>query len=546
MHRKLIAFGLAAWPLTVWGQKPVISPGGMVNAASYSTSYTSTGSHTIGDGSIAIIFGTNLAASTLTANTVPLPISLGSTSVSVYGIAAPLFYVSPTQINFQMPSPGDNTPGTSTVSGIVVTTAGGASDPYPLGGADSPLGIFTLDGSGCGRAAISNVGSDGSTSLNSPANSISPGGYLSVYGTGIGIVAFSPGYLPDGYPTPSSPLTYGFGAGASYDFVGDGTPALWEGRAPGLIGVDQFNVHVPETAREGCAVPFQVATADGISQPVTIAVRNGGGPCVDPPTAGYGQITWEKAVSATAANVAMQTETATVSLQASPGMQAPATPVFAEGGTLPNSLVDFGASCPIPGYRSLRAGTVTVQCPGFGPATASVAPLRQGQVSGLTVYQAALPAGTIQSGNFTVAATGGADVGGFQSGVRIGSDIRITTSLAGIVFPCNQPVTINWTGGDSNAWVTVRQIEGTDAASGPISTLQARASDGTITIPHLPYRGGDFPPSSCGGGNTAIKLIIEVDPDPSQTPVFSAAGLSLGGKHLWRYTYSFDATLEEW
>ena len=73
--------------------------------------------------------------------------------------------------------------------------------------------------------------------------------------------------------------------------------AAWSGLAPGFAGLDQSNVKVPATAREGCAVPIQAAYYDnspGISQPVTIAIRNGGGPCVDPPSAGYGQITWQK------------------------------------------------------------------------------------------------------------------------------------------------------------------------------------------------------------------------------------------------------------
>ena len=57
-------------------------------------------------------------------------------------------------------------------------TAAGASDPYLEQGTDSSMGIFTLDGSGCGRGAILNVSSGGTVSLNSPANSVSPGGYF--------------------------------------------------------------------------------------------------------------------------------------------------------------------------------------------------------------------------------------------------------------------------------------------------------------------------------------------------------------------------------
>jgi hypothetical protein len=35
-------------------------------------------------------------------------------------------------------------------------------------------------------------------------------------------------------------------------------------------------------------------------------------------------------------------------------------------------------------------------------------------------------------------------------------------------------------------------------------------------------------------------MVIDVVPDPSQIPSFSASGLSLGGKHVWKYTYNFE------
>jgi len=528
MTGKRVLVGLMLWPLAVWGQKPVIST--VVNAASYSRSFTSSGVHNITAGSIATIFGTNLAASTQTANTVPLPISLGGAKVVFQGIAAPLFYVSPSQINFQAPS---NALGNN--GGIVVTTSTGSSDPYLLQGTDSALGIFTLDGSGCGQGLISNVSSDGTVSLNSMANSISPGEYLTVYGTGLFIQAYKP---TDGSAAPSYPLArsdstvVGVFDSAIDDTFDSYFSNFWSGLAPGMIGVDQMNVRVPETTREGCAVPFQVlaATEGNISQPVTLAVRQGGGACVDPPVAGYGQITWEKAVNTTAAGAA-ETDTVTVSLQAAPGMQPPSLLSPA----LETNVYYFGASCPIPGYRSLDAGTVTVQGSGFGPVTAPVAPLQKGQVSGLTVYQAALPAGSIQSGKFTAAATGGADAGGFRATTQIGPEIQFATALEGTSFPCYQSVKIGWTGGDPSAWVTVRQVFPSWDSYSFDHAFQARVSDGTISVPNVN--------NPCKIPGSPIKLVIEVTPDPSEVAAFSAPGLSLGGTLLWKYTYTFDAFL---
>ncbi|MBM3756472.1 MAG: hypothetical protein FJW38_21095, partial [Acidobacteria bacterium] len=75
---------------------PVISTGGVVNAASFVGA-------SLGPGAVASIFGTSLALSTASASSVPLPATLGGVRVIVNGRAAPLFYVSPGQINFQLP-----------------------------------------------------------------------------------------------------------------------------------------------------------------------------------------------------------------------------------------------------------------------------------------------------------------------------------------------------------------------------------------------------------------------------------------------------------
>src|SRR5258708_4002174 len=321
MKRALVC--MFTWSASAWAQQPVISPGGVVNAASYTAGISplttsgfpqTGGGPALSAGSLASIFGSNLAATTSSAQP-PLPIQLGGTSVSVNGIAAPLLFVSPNQIDFQVPSPGDMVPGVSSAAGIVVATAAGQSAPYQLAaGSTAAPGIFTVNSTGCGLGAVLNVAADGGVSLNSPTNSAAPGTFISIYGTGNGSVLNSP---PDGTPAPASPLAVSLG-GASplFDFSEGGNegPTFWIGRAPALVGVDQFNFLVPATARQGCAVPLQIENGN-ISAPVTISIASGGGPCSDPPAQSYGEITWEKTTTMGTGTPTTTTETVTVSIQ---------------------------------------------------------------------------------------------------------------------------------------------------------------------------------------------------------------------------------------
>src|SRR5438876_5231575 len=91
-----------------------ISPNGIVNGASLQPP--------VAPGSVISILGTNLAASTAGSSSVPLPTTIVGTSVLVNGTPAPLFFVSPSQINAQLPY--EIQPGPAT---LVVTVNGVSS-----------------------------------------------------------------------------------------------------------------------------------------------------------------------------------------------------------------------------------------------------------------------------------------------------------------------------------------------------------------------------------------------------------------------------------
>ncbi len=114
-------------------------------------------------GSIVTAFGSNLATGTQTATTIPLPTSLAGTQIKVRDLIgnerdASLFFVSPTQVNFQMPNAWEG-PATVTITSGNGAISGGIVKITTL----AP-GLFTADGSGKGLAAafVLRVKADGS------------------------------------------------------------------------------------------------------------------------------------------------------------------------------------------------------------------------------------------------------------------------------------------------------------------------------------------------------------------------------------------------
>ena len=211
----------------LFSQKPVISPGGIVSAATFIGG--SNGPTYLSPGTLASIFGANFSAGSPDA------------SVLVNGQPAPVLFVASNQINFQIPAnvQRPNSAGQFFTANVVVRTPSGDSNPAIVTLQFANFGLFSLDGSGCGRAAALNVASDGTVSLNSPDSSASPGQFVTLFGTG----ASTPPLDELGYP---------------YFFLNETTtnlqPATYLGPAPGLVGVDQVNIQLHPTLRR--AAPF--------------------------------------------------------------------------------------------------------------------------------------------------------------------------------------------------------------------------------------------------------------------------------------------------
>jgi uncharacterized protein (TIGR03437 family) len=215
------------------GASSSISIAGVAQGASFKTQFA--------PGMILSVFGSGLAPGTQAASAVPLSLSMQGVSATVNGIAAPLYYVSPTQINLQIPYE------TGAGPAVVGINNNGAVASFPFTTTPTAPGIFVASGNLV------------------PTATASPGGILVLFMTGEGDVTpeLVTGASPSAstaiadLPAPRLPVTVTVG----------GIPAtiLFEGIPPALVGVTQINFVVPSNVPAG--VQPVVVTSNGVSSP---------------------------------------------------------------------------------------------------------------------------------------------------------------------------------------------------------------------------------------------------------------------------------------
>jgi uncharacterized protein (TIGR03437 family) len=262
--RSWLFLGIACFA-PLYAQTPVVADGGVLNAASAARGQA------VSPGSLVSIFGSELAASLSQADSIPLATSLGGVSVTVNNVSAPLLFVSPGQINAQVPF---NAMGGGSASGnaSVVVRRGSASSTTQVRVEAVSPGIFTTQ-FGVGQAiSINPNGSLTAAAGAIPGLSTEPttaGGVIIILCTGLGAV--------------DPPIQAGEAPGATLRQTVDrpvvmigGVEAavLFSGLSPQFPGVYQLNVQVASGTPTGNAVPLQLRQG-GIttSDQVTIAVR---------------------------------------------------------------------------------------------------------------------------------------------------------------------------------------------------------------------------------------------------------------------------------
>jgi uncharacterized protein (TIGR03437 family) len=228
--------GFGSFDVLITGNNLVTVPA-VVSAASYSAAVAS--------GMIVVLFGAALASATATAETTPLPTNLAGRNLLLrdsagVSLPAPLFFVSPQQINFLIPP--------ELVEGQALLTI--RNDTTALSSRFITLNrvapsIFTAnaDGQGVPATIIVRVASDGTQSLES---------VFRFDTTTQRAVSVPLEFTPD----TSQIVLALFGTGwrfrsaqtaATVTIGGANAPVQYVGAQPTLAGLDQLNVELPRS-----------------------------------------------------------------------------------------------------------------------------------------------------------------------------------------------------------------------------------------------------------------------------------------------------------
>jgi uncharacterized protein (TIGR03437 family) len=528
-------------------QTPTILADGVRNGASYAlTGMPNSG---IAQGAIMVVFGDNLGPANLVqVDHFPLPTAppgLAGTSVKVVvggtTFQCIMLYTLKTQVAAVLPS--NTTIGTGT---LTVTFNGATSATAPITVVSNSFGTFALNQAGSGPGVIQNVNSATDRPFNGLTAAAHSGQTMILWGTGIGPVNAQE--LPNeaAFPLPRDMPNLNLHVWVG----GKDASVAYRGRSGCCVGIDQIVFDVPAGVL-GCYVPVFVQIGNIVGNFTSIAVAATGNTCSDP-----GGFSAEE-LAAAQANGKIRYGTLSLSrVKFSLSIPGFGTIVqstdngsglfysytFAQlqlaRGTAPAPGSCFVNTFKVPGDPGDPITPVYLDA---GPALNLSGPggakqLTKTTAAGTISYSAQLGqsdplggAGTLylSPGNYTYSGTGGSGtnaVGPFQVTHNHVDNFNWTNADAVTAVNRSSGLTVNWTGGDPNGYISIVGSS-TNVANnaGAIFACYVSQSLGTFTVPSgillaLPVSGSS---QGTPNGNLIVGSI-------SKDTRFTATGIDLG------------------
>lgn len=204
---------------------PTIDPNGVVHP------YDPLVGGSLSPGTIVAVYGSHLGSQVAQPSTIPLPTKLNGTVVLIGGVPSPLFYVSPGQINVQVPFELSD----SQQYQVIVNANGALTPPQPIQLTKANPGLDTFpDGS-----LVAVHASDGT--LISPTSPAKRGEYVVLFALGLGATD-NPVASGD---SSSGTLLSRVTVQPNITMNSNPVPITFAGLAPGFVGLYQVNLQIP-------------------------------------------------------------------------------------------------------------------------------------------------------------------------------------------------------------------------------------------------------------------------------------------------------------
>ena len=251
----VISLSISGFTVLPWSYAAAVAPPkitAVVNAAD--------GQLPVAPGGLISIYGQQMSPVNIATSQIPLPTALGDSCLTVNGVAVPMLFVSPQQINGQLPVNVDGN------AQMTLRTPGGISDNFNFGILPAAPSIFRSGTAGpeTGLATITRADNG---ELITPTNPVHPGDSIVIWATGLGRTTPS---IDSGMPAPSDPLPYAV-IQPTVLIGGVALDIQYAGLVPGSVGLYQINATVPRSVPLGLSMPLLV-TQGGSSTSLDVRV----------------------------------------------------------------------------------------------------------------------------------------------------------------------------------------------------------------------------------------------------------------------------------
>jgi uncharacterized protein (TIGR03437 family) len=242
-RKSLIALTASGFTALSWSFDTPVAPPAIhrvVNAADLTSVFA--------PGALIAVFGANLSPTNTATAQIPLPTAIGQSCLMLNGVALPMSFASPGQINAQL---------SLHVSGSVpltLYTPGGVSDDYYVNLTAVAPAIFR-SGTAGPVTDIPVVIKASNQQLVTPSNPVHPNDEIWIYATGLGATAPE---VAAGAPAPWSPLAQAVQT-PEVRLGNTDLAVSYAGLAPGQVGVYQINARAPANISTGMDVPLTIS-----------------------------------------------------------------------------------------------------------------------------------------------------------------------------------------------------------------------------------------------------------------------------------------------